>query len=78
MYVKLHTVCKIAHCVKWHIVCEITVRSPFRIDCGEKIPLSQFFYTSRFQAQLILVANAANGVSVKFSNWEEFFPIEYV
>ena len=29
-------------------------------------------------AQLILVANAANGVSVKFSNWEEFFPIEYV
>ena len=29
-------------------------------------------------AQLILVANAANGESVKFSNWEEFFPIEYV
>ena len=30
------------------------------------------------QAQLILVANAANGVSVKFSNWEDFFPFEYV
>ena len=29
-------------------------------------------------AQLILVANAAQGVSVKFFNWEEFFPIEYV
>ena len=31
-----------------------------------------------WKAQLILVANATNGVSVKFSNWEEFFPIEYV
>ena len=29
-------------------------------------------------AQLILVAHAAHGVSVKFFNWEEFFPIEYV
>ena len=27
---------------------------------------------------LILVGNASNGVSGKFSNWEEFFPIEYV
>ena len=24
------------------------------------------------------VAHAAHGVSVKFFNWEEFFPIEYV
>ena len=59
MCVKLHAVCRITHCewnytmcVKWHIVCEIrhcvkryTVRSPFCINC-EKIPLSQFFYTS--------------------------------
>ena len=29
-------------------------------------------------AQLILVAHAAHVVSVKFFNWEEFFPIEYV
>ena len=27
-------------------MCDITVRSPFRVDCERKIPLSQFFYTS--------------------------------
>ena len=29
-------------------------------------------------AQLIIVAHAAYGVSVKFVNWKEFFPIEYM
>ena len=28
-------------------------------------------------SQLILVAHGAHGVSVKFFNWKEFFPIEY-
>ena len=32
----------------------------------------------RWSAQLILVAHAAHGVSVRFFNGEEFFPIEYV
>ena len=29
-------------------------------------------------AQLIIVAHAAYGVGVKFFNWEEFYPIEYM
>ena len=27
-------------------MCEIIVRSPFCVNCGKQIPLSQFFYTS--------------------------------
>ena len=33
--------CELIHCVQRYKA----VRSPFRVDC-EKIPLSQFFYTS--------------------------------
>ena len=33
--------CELIHCVQRYTA----VRSPFRVDC-EKIPLSQFFYTS--------------------------------
>ena len=41
-----HCVLNYTLCVRLYIVCEITVRSPFRLNCGKKIPLSQFFYTS--------------------------------
>ena len=33
-------------CEKTHCAQRYTVRSPFRVNCERKIPLSQFFYTS--------------------------------